>query len=50
MDTLTNGETRQLDLEAVFRESHIGEVLDGLERELIGLEPVKSRIDRKSVV
>ena len=44
MDALTNGETRQLDLEAVFRESHIGEVLDGLERELIGLEPVKSRI------
>ena len=44
MDTLTNGDTRQLDLEAVFRESHIGEVLDGLERELIGLEPVKSRI------
>ena len=34
----------QLDLEAVFRESHIGEVLDQLERELIGLEPVKSRI------
>jgi probable Rubsico expression protein CbbX len=44
VDTLTNGEARQLDLEAVFRESHIGEVLDGLERELIGLEPVKSRI------
>ena len=44
MDTLTNGETRQLDLEAAFRESHIGEVLDGLERELIGLDPVKSRI------
>jgi probable Rubsico expression protein CbbX len=34
----------QLDLDAVFRESNIGEVLDGLERELIGLEPVKSRI------
>ncbi len=34
----------QLDLEAAFRESHIGEVLDGLERDLIGLEPVKSRI------
>jgi probable Rubsico expression protein CbbX len=34
----------QLDLEAVFRESNIGEVLDKLERELIGLEPVKSRI------
>ena len=34
----------QLDLDAVFRDSNIGEVLDGLERELIGLEPVKSRI------
>jgi probable Rubsico expression protein CbbX len=34
----------QLDLEAVFRESNIAEVLDKLERELIGLEPVKSRI------
>jgi probable Rubsico expression protein CbbX len=36
--------TPQLDLDAVFRESNIGEVLDKLERELIGLEPVKSRI------
>ena len=34
----------QLDLEAAFRESNIGEVLDKLERELVGLEPVKSRI------
>jgi probable Rubsico expression protein CbbX len=34
----------QLDLDAVFRESNIGEVLDGLERELIGLLPVKRRI------
>jgi probable Rubsico expression protein CbbX len=34
----------KLDLEAAFRESQIGEVLDGLERELIGLAPVKSRI------
>jgi probable Rubsico expression protein CbbX len=34
----------QLDLDAAFRDSHIGEVLDGLERELVGLEPVKSRI------
>jgi hypothetical protein len=34
----------QLDLDAVFRESHIGEVLDGLERELVGLAPVKRRI------
>jgi probable Rubsico expression protein CbbX len=56
MDTITNGQARrdaqppqngpapQLDLDAVFRESNIGEVLDKLERELIGLEPVKSRI------
>jgi probable Rubsico expression protein CbbX len=34
----------KLDLEAAFRESQIGEVLDGLERELIGLAPVKARI------
>jgi probable Rubsico expression protein CbbX len=38
------GQAPQLDLDAVFRESNIGEVLDKLERELIGLEPVKSRI------
>jgi probable Rubsico expression protein CbbX len=52
MDAITNGQARhedpppapQLDLDAVFRESNIGEVLDKLERELIGLEPVKSRI------
>jgi probable Rubsico expression protein CbbX len=34
----------QLDLDAVFHESNIGAVLDGLERELVGLEPVKRRI------
>jgi probable Rubsico expression protein CbbX len=39
-----NAPAPQLDLDAVFRESNIGEVLDKLERELIGLEPVKSRI------
>src|ERR1700748_965702 len=33
-----------LDLGAVFRDSHVGEVLDELDRELIGLVPVKSRI------
>jgi probable Rubsico expression protein CbbX len=42
MDSLTK--PAELNLDAAFRESHIGEVLDGLERELIGLEPVKSRI------
>ena len=44
MDTITTGQPAGLDLEAAYRESHIGEVLDELERELIGLEPVKSRI------
>src|SRR5580704_240827 len=33
-----------LDLDAVFRESHVGEVLEELDRELVGLVPVKSRI------
>jgi probable Rubsico expression protein CbbX len=40
----TDNKPVELDLEAAFRESHIGEVLDKLERELIGLEPVKGRI------
>jgi len=34
----------KFDLNAAFREAQIGEILDGLERELIGLAPVKSRI------
>src|SRR3954466_7821691 len=34
----------KFDLDAAFREAQIGEILDGLERELIGLAPVKSRI------
>ena len=34
----------QLDLEAVFRDSHIGELLDELDSQLVGLTPVKSRI------
>ncbi|MHB1870251.1 MAG: CbbX protein [Steroidobacteraceae bacterium] len=33
-----------LDLEAAYRESHVGEVLESLDRELIGLAPVKRRI------
>jgi probable Rubsico expression protein CbbX len=33
-----------LDLADAFRDSHVGEVLDELDRELIGLVPVKSRI------
>jgi probable Rubsico expression protein CbbX len=33
-----------VDLQAEFRDSHVGEVLDDLDRELIGLKPVKTRI------
>ena len=33
-----------VNLDVVFRDSGVGEVLEGLDRELIGLAPVKSRI------
>jgi probable Rubsico expression protein CbbX len=33
-----------IDLDAVYRESGVGEVLDQLNRELVGLKPVKARI------
>jgi probable Rubsico expression protein CbbX len=39
-----SGAGELLDLEAAYRDSHVGEVLDGLDRELVGLAPVKSRI------
>ena len=32
------------DLAALFRDSRVGEVLDSLERDLVGLVPVKTRI------
>ena len=34
----------KIDLQAEFNNSHIQEVLDNLDRELIGLKPVKTRI------
>ena len=37
-------EAETLDLDAAFRDSHVGDVLEGLDRELVGLAPVKSRI------
>jgi len=37
-------EAETLDLDAAFRDSHVGEILEGLDRELVGLAPVKSRI------
>ena len=36
--------TDTLDLNAAFRDSHVGDVLEELDRELVGLVPVKSRI------
>ena len=38
------GEERALDLEALYRDSHVGEVIERLDRELVGLAPVKGRI------
>ena len=34
----------KVDLEALFRESRVGEVLEALDRDLVGLAPVKTRI------
>ena len=33
-----------LDLDALYRQSHVGETLDALDRELVGLVPVKTRV------
>ncbi|MDO9312257.1 MAG: CbbX protein [Nitrosomonas sp.] len=41
---LTSTQDTSIDLDAEFRESNIQEVLDKLDRELIGLIPVKTRI------
>ncbi|MGH8717405.1 MAG: CbbX protein [Burkholderiales bacterium] len=37
-------DTAPVDLDAAFRDSHIQEILEQLERELVGLKPVKTRI------
>jgi probable Rubsico expression protein CbbX len=44
MNAVIESQPRALDLEAAFRESHVAEVLDQLDSELVGLAPVKSRI------
>ena len=41
---LTSSDSSPVDLDAEFRASNIKEVLDKLDRELIGLKPVKTRI------
>ncbi|MFP3624308.1 CbbX protein, partial [Burkholderia sp. SIMBA_051] len=45
-EPLAQNETqaRRVDLLALFRESGIADVLDELDRDLIGLAPVKTRI------
>ena len=40
----TDAQAADINLDGVFRDSGVGEVLEGLDRELIGLAPVKSRI------
>jgi len=44
MNAVSETQPRALDLEVAFRESHVAEVLDKLDSELVGLAPVKSRI------
>ena len=39
----TEAQATGLDLDAAFRDSQVGELLQELERELVGLAPVKSR-------
>ena len=40
----TEAQATGLDLDAAFRDSRVGELLQELDRELVGLAPVKSRI------
>ncbi len=44
MEAITKTPDGKLDLDEVFRASNIGEILEQLDRELIGLSPVKTRI------
>ncbi len=42
--TLSRAEPQKLDLDALYRESHVREALEALDRELVGLVPVKTRV------
>ena len=44
IEHMTNSPAQELDLGAALRDSHVAEVLDKLDRELVGLAPVKARI------
>jgi probable Rubsico expression protein CbbX len=43
-DSSARGSDEPLDLDALYRDSGVGATLDALERELVGLEPVKTRV------
>jgi len=43
-ESVPNEPVREIDLEAIFADSSVKEVLDQLNRELVGLAPVKARI------
>ncbi len=42
--SLSLAEPQQLDLDALYRDSHVREALEALDRELVGLVPVKTRV------
>jgi len=42
--TATEEDGGEVDVESVLRESNVQDVLEGLDRDLVGLEPVKTRI------
>lgn len=44
MDTATDTDDPVLDLDALYRESNVGEALAALDRDLVGLRPVKTRV------
>src|ERR1044072_8644 len=44
MSSVLQAAEERFDLGAAFRDSHVADVLDQLDAELIGLTPVKSRI------
>jgi probable Rubsico expression protein CbbX len=43
-DIVSTQDGPPLDLDALYRESHVGDTLDALDRELVGLVPVKTRV------
>jgi probable Rubsico expression protein CbbX len=44
LDSRFRGNDPPLDLETLYRDSGVGEMLDALDRDLVGLKPVKTRV------